>query len=107
MVSWGDSDDVIKVAGFAFPKGNFVGIWKHLNVNDVWLWEVTLLEKEKNTRFASGIVSNYLEALESAKIVISFWLSSEFTLADEREMNLMCVDLVDMDFIEHKLGFIK
>ena len=67
MTSFGDMGNITKIAGILYPKGYFGEIWKASEVDEIWPWELTFLEPNKNTRLAT----TYPEALQSLQNVVS------------------------------------
>ena len=96
-------NNLMGVASFLLPSRHFVQIWQDKRADDLWPWEVTLLEKNENLRFASGLADSYHEALRSVELVVSLWLSSGHTLADEREVNR--ASGIDIEEDIRRLGF--
>ncbi len=70
------------------PPNHFGEVWSHKESTEIWAWQLTLLEEDKNTRIASGVAGTYLEAMQSLSSVASLWLTAGYTVGDVRSRNL-------------------
>ena len=107
MTSIADPETHYRVAGIGYPKAHFGRIWRprDLSIENLWPWELTLLERDVDTRIANSVAPSYAEAQESLRHVVSLWISHGSTLADEREANILSRFPLEDDPPDRRIGF--